>query len=127
MIKKSIQTQDTLREYTIILPFAQHLFCAATDSVLLFIFTWQFWRENIPLLLETKYTEFKQAAHTNLPENTFEGGAEECSHYRRTVEKEGELVLRKGVEIRGNIREGEAASLPTVQIRIQNATDVIGQ
>lgn len=54
MIIKSTQKQDILGSILLVSPFVKHLFCVATFFALLFIFTWRFWRENIPLLLQTK-------------------------------------------------------------------------
>lgn len=124
MIEKSIQTQDTLRVYYPTL-CSTSVLCSYRFCALVYIYT-QFWRENIPLLLETKYTRSSNRLHIlNLPENTFEGGAEECSHYRRWWEGRG--IVSEGwvcgtEEISGKVASSASS---TVQIRIQNATDVI--
>lgn len=54
MTIKFMQKQDTLGRISLFLPCIKHLLCVAAGFVLLFIFTWQFWRENIPLLLQAK-------------------------------------------------------------------------
>lgn len=71
MIIKSIQKQDTLGSVLLVPPCVKHLLCVAAVFVLLFIFTWQFWRENIPQLLQTKlYLESSNRLHIlNFSEN----------------------------------------------------------
>lgn len=64
VIIKPIQKQDTFGGSRRVPPFVKHLFCVAPVFVLLFIFTGQLQRENIPLLSQTKlYLESSNRLH----------------------------------------------------------------
>lgn len=92
---ESIQKQDTFGSITLVPPFLKHMFCVATVFVLLFIFKQQFRRENISLLLQTKwYVESSNRQRT----------------YQTSQETNFEEMLRKAVVNEDGRRKEEVVS-----------------
>ena len=70
---ESAQIRDAPGRAIPVPPLVRHMLCVTTVFVLLFIFTRQFWRENISLLLRTKlYLESSNRLHVlNFSGNKF--------------------------------------------------------